>query len=1522
MRKQVLLLVLLIVLSAMHNNSWAVFLEMKDSRVPAGSTITVPILIDDASEVLSGEIVIVYSPRAMEPKDIRPTPLMGDASFVYNSLDGQIRISFASVKPLGYGGALAEVTFEVAADAAFGNTTPLAFSFAELNEGSIRTWTRNAELTIVPPDNVPAILLSDHLVQPGETFGVPIEVMHAQEIYSGRLVISYQQDLLDVVGVEKTELTSLCNIEHRVAEGELQISFAGSIPIYGSGELLRLTLHIPNSAKSGERSPLMISSLQLNEGAVMPILIDGAAIVAGKNVPTLSVQDSSGGAGEAVILPIHIDNTGDVFSGVVSLVYDASILRALSVSETDFSPDITYAYKLSPGEALVSFASNTALDGNGDLFSAEFEVLEEAVKGYQGILAIDHAEFNEGGILPIVRGGSFLVTSGPITGTPRLGVSTKTLYFEVPDTELDFEIINEGEGLLKWEVSEDTIWLGANDGYLDTSGDGYFSGRGNSRITAIVGRMGLRNGVYEADIKITSNGGNATVHVKMAVGIDDITPPSVVYSVPENGEVNVDPNLVNKNGLTIGFSEPINTEKLQVFLRTGSKTLGQNLSWSQDDTKLVLTPIAGNEIGAGMEYQISLLQIADRSGNFANDTIISFATTTEEWAEQQLTERMYSLWGNHYLVRTDRDEEHIVVAQRVDGEDLLIQDKDTIGSILYYHLVANSNLMDLGTPMPINETGSIEERIAKWTAIAEEYETFLDNPKKVDPNSELFRSLKIKLFVSSSFLVTSTVAGTLIGAHFGGVGAIPGAMIGLGIGAIGWGFGVSSDLLEFGSDVAGDQFLVSERGAMLRAIAFLEGEDAAMAVLNELIHRQELSAQWDQAGDDFGTISNYVGIAGLIYSATSVKSTYDLLKHWADTIQVFAVENPTNEYLSFKMDEKAIKARMKESTIYHFRMLARLARRIAREYRELDNAKLEQSPKSELGKNLAELLTAIKHYKDIDNEQNYSSYKRARVWREAGSRQARAEYSEQDIADQRRAWSDKYNDYEAFVDEWLDIQADYDLYSSALEQTLNDLHGIKLEEGSNIILTQRNLDKPLPLGYTAHEVLRIKNNTGSAVSDITIEKADTDTSGISVTIPTRISSLDAGEEANVNAQITAPIDIDTNNPFVTIPFRIGWIQNSKALFYTTTLTIRLEPPFSIHNILTDKTSYLKGESVRMAVSISSHVNEALIARPKVVFGDQFEDFLSGAFVNLSPDAKTEFELSWTVPNSDLVPYGNYSLNFLLDGSVDVSMNIDRVFTIFPPIEGDITQFGFENCSIVTSLGDEEIANRLSDALGEVKILPIEGLTAGELVPVMREDNLILLGGHIANILVEGLVDRGVISGDQWQEPGDASIEIVSDPFPSIAPSENKAIIVAGWAKEDTFIAGLKLLNGIEGDKAAPKVDRFDHTNTNIALGISDSIIPMKTELLLNYPNPFNPDTWIPYQLSKAADVSIAIYDATGRIVKHLDIGHRMAGVYVNQDRAAYWDGRNQGGESVASGVYFVVLRAGDYQKAQRIVLAR
>lgn len=101
-----------------------------------------------------------------------------------------------------------------------------------------------------------------------------------------------------------------------------------------------------------------------------------------------------------------------------------------------------------------------------------------------------------------------------------------------------------------------------------------------------------------------------------------------------------------------------------------------------------------------------------------------------------------------------------------------------------------------------------------------------------------------------------------------------------------------------------------------------------------------------------------------------------------------------------------------------------------------------------------------------------------------------------------------------------------------------------------------------------------------------------------------------------------------------------------------------------------------------------------------------------------------------------------------------------------------------------------------------------------------------------------------------------------------------------------------------------------------------SLIPEETALLANYPNPFNPETWIPYQLAHAADVTLTIYDTKGTLVRQFDLGHRQAGHYTDRARAAYWDGRNQLGESVGSGIYFYQLRTGDYSTARKMVILK
>ena len=100
------------------------------------------------------------------------------------------------------------------------------------------------------------------------------------------------------------------------------------------------------------------------------------------------------------------------------------------------------------------------------------------------------------------------------------------------------------------------------------------------------------------------------------------------------------------------------------------------------------------------------------------------------------------------------------------------------------------------------------------------------------------------------------------------------------------------------------------------------------------------------------------------------------------------------------------------------------------------------------------------------------------------------------------------------------------------------------------------------------------------------------------------------------------------------------------------------------------------------------------------------------------------------------------------------------------------------------------------------------------------------------------------------------------------------------------------------------------------------LTPKETTLLPNYPNPFNPETWIAYHLAQEAEVAITIYDTKGTLVRRLALGNQAAGHYAERGKAAYWDGRNECGEAVASGVYIYQFRAGDYVASRRVVILK
>ena len=139
---------------------------------------------------------------------------------------------------------------------------------------------------------------------------------------------------------------------------------------------------------------------------------------------------------------------------------------------------------------------------------------------------------------------------------------------------------------------------------------------------------------------------------------------------------------------------------------------------------------------------------------------------------------------------------------------------------------------------------------------------------------------------------------------------------------------------------------------------------------------------------------------------------------------------------------------------------------------------------------------------------------------------------------------------------------------------------------------------------------------------------------------------------------------------------------------------------------------------------------------------------------------------------------------------------------------------------------------------------------------------------------------------------------------------------------------LSMFTATDVQKWISQAQSLDLTNITRQRGIRfleellAALIPKETALLPNYPNPFNPETWIPYQLAKTADVTLTIYAVNGQIVRQLALGYQAAGIYHNRSRAAYWDGRNAVGEPVASGIYFYTLTADNFTATRKMLIAK
>ena len=197
------------------------------------------------------------------------------------------------------------------------------------------------------------------------------------------------------------------------------------------------------------------------------------------------------------------------------------------------------------------------------------------------------------------------------------------------------------------------------------------------------------------------------------------------------------------------------------------------------------------------------------------------------------------------------------------------------------------------------------------------------------------------------------------------------------------------------------------------------------------------------------------------------------------------------------------------------------------------------------------------------------------------------------------------------------------------------------------------------------------------------------------------------------------------------------------------------------------------------------------------------------------------------------------------------------------------------------------------------------------------------GDDVVNIL-----DLVLVAANLGDEGADLAADVNGDGVVNILDLVAVAGAIGNAAAPSSDSRVLAMLTATEVGQWLDQAQRLDLTDATTQMGVLAlerlvaALTPEKTALLPNYPNPFNPETWIPYQLSRDAEVTLTIYDANGFMVRRLDLGHQLVGYYSDRGKAVYWDGRNNLGESVASGVYFYHLSAGDFSATRKMLILK
>jgi peptidoglycan/xylan/chitin deacetylase (PgdA/CDA1 family) len=774
--------------------------------------------------------------------------------------------------------------------------------------------------------------------------------------------------------------------------------------------------------------------------------------------------------------------------------------------------------------------------------------------------------------------------------------------------------------------------------------------------------------------------------------------------------------------------------------------------------------------GSYWQEGFEVIEVGDIPGWWGQGTVIN--------------ELGYQFDGDTYFLISYLNNSYYSVHRKMNEVDTeLVFDPAIIEAVIGYYMLSNTNFnWDY-------EFNKIDEVINNWQEISTDYASFSQNIS-LDEYTDRAKRRKLSndIFNGGTLLYGAALFVTGTATLLTGGAAAPALIAVIGGAAMAGGSIAShhENRNKYNNElIALDNYFIHERLYYNLALEYLNspGREYLPHETKEQLIQEYFNMNIENIGNAFLAVGIMNEIAGAYIdyskaglSAKTAASAANIAAAIGAEIVMDAIDSHAASELNDILYKKAL--------YDHYEILSILSQRLSQSYSVLQSS--NSSPMNSINFAIASIPMASIYF-DL-NQMSISCNKRIQDLYDENGLLIDALISQFDMIpyqnecllttsnanEQRIKVISYYNELNTFTQQVINSYSYFsNIYNNQLSITFENTDNIF---GQFIAGTNKNVSL----------IFKNKDNAQVEITSVNLE-ANFNTSFSGLSFPSVVSANSAFSlDFSVDLSLVDYESISIGNNRISIVF--SYLTNGIVKEQTISFDPILSVPVTLSVVPEEKILYNQNEEVNFFYEVSAKIPAIITINVEKPDGETH--FVGSFAVNIGD---TFGSLPWLIPPGFRTGPNAIKVN-INASNYNYGLVLSTIFSVFPELSGNLSNFNMDQISIISSETDFEIAQRIVEAIPSTEILYIEGLTGGDLLEAMQNDNLILIGGDQANFLVEYLVQNSIIPSGLWQNPGDAHVIVLDDPFFPIAPPGNKAIVVAGYDLEDTFMAGLKLLH--------------------------------------------------------------------------------------------------------------------------------